>query len=220
MGESALEKQKGPVEDLNFFDGILYINLERRQDRKRRILGELKRLHVHPSKIHRINAIHDPANGHRGCALSHQKALDFAIEKKWNNLLILEDDCVFSKEEEVQKAMRALISLENGWDAFLFGGDLALSEEASFSDLLRVRKALRAHAYAVQSHYFPQLRSCYEEAIESMQNILFFFDSLPFAIDRRWQLLQRDDRWYAPKKLVAFQGSSFSDICCMDLFER
>ena len=207
-------------EGLNFFDGLLYINLEQRLDRKKRILLELKRLCVQPSKIHRIDAFYDPFNGHRGCAKSHRKALDFAIEQRWKNVLILEDDCVFSEGRSVGRAVQSLQRLNDDWDGFLFGADLALTTTWPSTGIFRVLKALRTHAYAVNGPYFPILRSCFEDACQSMKNILFFFDAEIFAIDRRWQLLQRDDRWYAPKNLVAVQGKSFSDICHMDLMER
>ena len=211
----------GPLqEDLNFFDGILYINLPHRQDRKKRILQELQKLCVQSSKIHRIDAFYDPFNGHRGCAKSHRKALDFAIEQKWKNVLILEDDCVFSEGKSVKCAVEALKSLKSDWDAFLFGGNFYVAKECSSPALLRVYDAQRAHAYAVQGPYFPILRNCYEEAITGMKNILFFFDTLQWCLDQRWKLLQASDRWYTPKQSVAFQGESFSDICYMDLMER
>jgi hypothetical protein len=208
-------------ETLNFFDAVLYINLDHREDRKNHLLQELYRLQVDPHKIHRMRAHLDPLNGHRGCALSHKEALDFAILKKFKKVLILEDDCVFSKKtKEVALAIKRLKNLKENWDAYLLGGDLASCEESAYSGTVRVRKALRAHAYAVQGKYLPFLRDCFEESYQNLKNCFYFFDALELAIDRRWQLLQREDRWYAPQKLVAFQGESFSDICYLDLMER
>ena len=80
---------------LNNFDAIAYINLKHRKDRKNHILKELKRLKVDKKKLHRVEARFTPFNGHLGCALSHIDALDFAIKKNLNNILILEDDCFF-----------------------------------------------------------------------------------------------------------------------------
>jgi GR25 family glycosyltransferase involved in LPS biosynthesis len=200
------------ADSFNFFDGILYINLDHRKDRKKRILRELERLHVPRPKIHRIAGCYDPLNGHRGCVESHRKALAFASQKKWKTVLILEDDCVFGARSAVEKAVQALKRLNNDWDAFLFGGKFFLLEECQAPGLARVFDAQNAHAYAVQSDYIPILDQCYKEACEGMKQILFFFETREWALDIRWKLLQRKNRWYTPKKPVAFQGPSFSDI--------
>ena len=85
--------------NLNFFNAIVYINMDHRTDRKNSIQSELKRLKVKPSKINRISGYKDSFNnGVRGCAKSHLAALDLSIEKRWENVLILEDDCIFSKK--------------------------------------------------------------------------------------------------------------------------
>jgi len=42
---------------LNFFDGIIYINLDYRIDRKTEILNELKKFPIKQNKIHRIDEI-------------------------------------------------------------------------------------------------------------------------------------------------------------------
>ena len=67
---------------INKFDGILYINLAKRKDRLKSIENELIRIGASfsNSKIFRIDAILDKKNGHRGCALSHLKAVNFAID--------------------------------------------------------------------------------------------------------------------------------------------
>ena len=88
------------MSSINKFDGILYINLKNRKDRLESIENELIRIGANfsSSKIFRIDAILDKKNGHRGCVLSHLKAVNFAIEKKWKNVLILEDDAIFIKD--------------------------------------------------------------------------------------------------------------------------
>lgn len=79
----------------DFFDGILYINLERRSDRPNIIKRQLRQFSLRRDKVFRIEAVIDELNGARGCVLSHIRALSFAIEKNGQHVLILKDDCIF-----------------------------------------------------------------------------------------------------------------------------
>ena len=106
---------------LNLFDGILYINLEMRKDRKTKIKREFKKVGLHPDKIHRIEGLLDELNGTRACAYSHAEALDFAIRQGWKNVLILEDDCLFVKPLSVinNYIHTFFEQFEENWDVFL-----------------------------------------------------------------------------------------------------
>ena len=85
---------------LNSFDKILYINLEHRKDRKKQILEVLKKQGVKDSRIKRIDAIREKYNGHIGCCKSHIKALEYAKQKKYNHVIIFEDDFVFTRSKK------------------------------------------------------------------------------------------------------------------------
>lgn len=107
---------------LNLFDGILYINLEMRKDRKTKIKREFKKVGLHPDKIHRIEGLLDELNGTRACAYSHAEALDFAIRQGWKNVLILEDDCLFVKPLSVinNYIHTFFEQFEENWDVFFW----------------------------------------------------------------------------------------------------
>ncbi len=197
----------------NSFDGTIYINLQHRTDRKLLILDQLKRQNVSTEKIHRIDAVFDPLNGHRGCALSHIKALDYAIEKRWKNVLILEDDCTFTREEEKSREILSKFrsTLENEWDVFLIGGRILSFGKTPMKGINKAYSARCSHAYVVNSHYFKKLRSLYEASVDLMKNELFFIDAIPHAIDNKWDTLMEQDRWYF-MEIFAQQCASFSDI--------
>src|SRR5947207_2762710 len=112
-----------PQLGLNFFDGILYINLAIRPDRRKEIERELKKVSADPNKQFWIEGDYDELNGVRGCVNSHIRALNFALEKQWKNVLILEDDCKFVKNQTgidsyIQEFIR---HFKNDWDVFFLG---------------------------------------------------------------------------------------------------
>ena len=79
-----MEKREG----LDLVDGIVYINLEHRLDRREKLLKELSRLQVSYPEVVRISAFHTPMNGRKGCILSHITALEVAEEKGADGLAL------------------------------------------------------------------------------------------------------------------------------------
>lgn len=70
---------------------IIYINLERRTDRRQQLERELQNLRVPATQIERFPAIaHE--NGLLGCGESHLAVLQRARAEGWPNVLVLEDD--------------------------------------------------------------------------------------------------------------------------------
>lgn len=199
---------------LNLFDGILYINLDFRQDRKELIEQELEKVGVLREKRHLIQGFYDPLNGTKGCAQSHLQAVHFALEKNWKNVLILEDDCLFVKtlNDINQYVMTFFQTFKNNWDVFLLGGRIRKYEATHHPSYIFARSSLRAHAYAVNRLYLFNLKKHFEKTCASMENDLFFIFSLDKALDRQWVKLQAKDRWVAGRELIAQQRPSFSDI--------
>ena len=76
-----------------FIEKVIYINLEKRKDRRVAIEKQLL-LYFPSNKIVRFNAFFNE-RGYVGCSQSHIGALQMAINHKWKNCLILEDDIVY-----------------------------------------------------------------------------------------------------------------------------
>ncbi len=198
---------------LNYFDAIIYINLDHRTDRNEALLKELDRLQVAKGKIHRISAHFEPLNGHKGCALSHSKAAQYAIDQGFKNALILEDDFIsLSSRADIEKIIEHFTSsLGLNWDVFLIGGTVQHFEKTSLSGINRALFSQCAHAYAINNHYFKTLATMFLYCYKQMENDLFFIDSPKNAIDYKWNLLMAKDRWYF-NEIFAQQGPSYSDI--------
>jgi len=198
---------------INYFDKIFYINLDHRKDRKEKLLKQLKKLDVKQEKIIRIPAILDLLNGQRGCALSHIKALDLAIEKNLKNILILEDDCEFVQPKfSINSLIKYFFQNIQKWDVFFLGSDIAQFEKTKYEKINRILKSYLAHAYAVNRHYMETLKKCFEESYFLLKKEVFFNQKFDFAIDKHWNYLQKKDKWYMLNSLIAKQSMSYSDI--------
>lgn len=199
---------------LNRFDRIFYINLFHRKDRKEQIESQLKHLGVSKDKIIRIEACHNILNGHKGCAKSHIDALDLAIKYRLDNVLILEDDMVFSKvQSEVNDYIERFFTfIKNEWDVFFLATNVIEYEATSFDFIKRVKKSMCAHAYAINRSYFSKLRHCFAQAYEAMGDDEVFMDTEHKAIDKCWMSLQNFDRWYIGQTPLGYQAKSYSDI--------
>ena len=199
---------------LTQFDGIVYINLNRRTDRKEALLSELKHLRVDPSKIHRIEAVDDPLNGVKGCLHSHLKALDFVESQGWKRGLILEDDAIFLFPVEKIEGETELFfrDFEGLWDVYLLGGRYKCAYHTFRDEIYRIYDSIRAHAYCVHPDYFSKLRACFYEGVKIMENHLFYSQSLSYGLDVLWRKLQQKDRWFAPRDPLINQSEGMSDI--------
>lgn len=80
-------------------DKIIYINLDKRIDKLEEINNELKNYNLY-DKAERFSAVYH-SSGTVGCGKSHLSVLKMAKERKYKNILILEDDFYFvvSKDE-------------------------------------------------------------------------------------------------------------------------
>lgn len=197
---------------LNLFDGIVFINLNIREDRKEEIEQQLNQVNV--QKAHRIEAYYDELNGTRGCVYSHIKALDFALDQGYKNVLVLEDDCIFIKNQnEINSYINTFFEhFQDNWDVFFLGTKILFSEKSTHSDFLRVTGSLRAHAYAVNRNYLLKLRNHFVDTYEDLRKDLFFIFSHSKALDKKWHELQKMDRWFVGRDMIAQQRTSFSDI--------
>jgi|TARA_R110000782_G_scaffold22963_9_gene60495 glycosyl transferase family 25 len=87
---------------------ILYINLDHRTDRKEHMERSLQGYNYE-----RVSAIEDK-DGYIGCAKSHIKCIEIARARKYQRVIILEDDFMFYKDNNFKN-----ISLPETFDIFL-----------------------------------------------------------------------------------------------------
>ena len=103
-----------------FFDAIYCINLARETARWREVTARFTRLGI-LHRVRRFEAIPAQPNHHIGCGLSHRAVVEEASRHGLENLLVLEDDVVFTTDviEGLQTALQELRGRE--WKMLYLG---------------------------------------------------------------------------------------------------
>jgi len=183
-----------------FVDKVVYINLDHRKDRRESIT---KQLEVFPSeKVIRFPAIRED-KGAIGCTKSHIAIVEMAIENKWKNVLILEDDAIWNKFEEGYARLEKLIT--NPYDVIVFGSTLTEYDKETY----KMHRGHTTTSYLVNSHYYETLLANYKYGLKMLLETGL---CRIYAIDRFWQHLQNKDNWYCIIPCLMYQTPSMSDI--------
>jgi len=173
-------------------DHVLYINLESREDRKTSIEKTLSCF----SNVERIDAISNKY-GCLGATRSHIKALEYAISKNWNHVLIVEDDMVWIKNDTIE-----IIETILDYDVIVFAG----IDVDHNSVTHKLHKCNCAGAYLVSQKYYKTLLQNFREGCSLLENELnkhlrFGLKQekrrdVLYRIDIWWHSLQQRDNWY------------------------
>jgi len=181
-----------------FVDKIVYINLSHREDRKRDILAEFTNVEMPLEKVERFDAI-KMQNGAIGCTMSHIGVLKMAIEKGWNNYIVLEDDAQW---------MNFPIAYENlskslNYDVVILGGSVPRFNND------KLVYCQTTTGYLVNNHYYQTLLANFEEGLK---NLMATEIKNSFAIDMYWNNLIQADNWTLLRPCLVNQRPGFSDI--------
>ena len=180
---------------------IIYINLDSRVDRNKRILNELSIFD--PKMITRISAVNNSERPKFGCMLSHLKALKLARERDYPNILILEDDIVWT--ETVKKGYEVFKKLiNNPYDVIMLGGTSARFNPTTFA----LEFAYGTHAYLVNKSYYNTII----DEVEKLSKIENPTRNVNDAIDIQYSHLQRIHKWFIVAPPMIIQGKSYSNI--------
>lgn len=195
----------------DFVDGVIYINLEHRSDRREIMQTFFKESGIPLEKVVRFNAIPHEI-GAIGCLQSHLEALRLAKKNQWKNVLILEDDLKWIGGYD---RLEELIELPK-WDVILLLGYYRKY------DFPRVYFSTNAGAYLVNYEYYDILlknrEECYSQLmLRTSYNILrrrtlLYDPEQYFRNDTYWQLLMERDSWYGLNPCICTQIDGFSDV--------
>lgn len=185
---------------------IIYINLEHRKDRRAHIESELLKFFP-KEKIIRLNATyHD--NGHLGCAISHITAIQYAIENKLQNVLIVEDDFTFNVDKEVL-GEKIKYLFEREFNICLFGANIQKARKLD-PHLCEIIEASTASCYLVNSFFFEKLFETFKEAVKLLSKT---GNHRRYAIDQHWKQLQGiNSNFLVFFPSLGYQQPSYSDI--------
>lgn len=156
---------------LDFFERVSIINLPSRADRLRALRGELRRVGFDidnpkvtiPFAPEPADANGFPSRGVYGNFLSHLAILESAYQDGLQNVLVLEDDAIFSARFRTCPMVETLSS--QPWDICFIGHALKLAPAPS--GFLRSDAPFKwAHCYAVNRSAMPRLVDYLKATIE------------------------------------------------------
>lgn len=192
-------------------DKVVYINLNKRKDRRVRIARQLKAIGVPREKIVRFEAIEE-APGYIGCIKSHILVLQMAQQNGWKNVLILEDDMVFHDDIQTKQRIDLFLSSlqQINWHVALLAAHYDnVVPLKSVDYIVKPQYAWCACAYIVNSDYYATLIDNYAE---SLQGLLAGGVPQCWALDVRWNSLIKRDRWLGIFPNAGYQAADKSDI--------
>jgi glycosyl transferase family 25 len=186
-------------------DGIFYINLDHRADRREEIEAELTKAGI--TNFERFPAIRSNP-GIIGCGLSHLAVLKLARSRGYRNVLIFEDDFEFLVDRETfWKYMEDLFKEVKSYDVIMLAYYAPQTEP--FSALVqKVKEAQTASGYLVHSKFYDALITLYEDAIPKLVDTGEHWN---YANDQVWKLLQPISEWYSTTTRIGKQRASMSD---------
>ena len=195
-------------------DKIIYINLEKRKDRKQEIENELNKFNL---QFERFDAI-ERKMGLAGCGYSHLNVLKLAKSRNYKNILILEDDFMFLiSKEEFEQELESFFNTVQNFDVCMISYNVQKDEQIpNNTTAKRVIEASTASGYIVNNHYYDTLIELYEHNIPILEKTGIHW---VYANDQIWKSLQIKDRWCYIIKRIGKQRPSFSDNagCYVDL---
>lgn len=204
-----------------FIDAIYFINLNTRKDRKDKIEEELRKILKRESLYDDLKPLVIPyiternkQSGSLGCSQSHIACIEDAIEKKFQNFLILEDDFYFQYDEKYyQTLLDIFFNLQLKWDVLFLGCKVNEYDITNFPIIIRVKESLSSTAYIVNrdyamEHLLPNIKKGAKLLEKSKKS-----KKPKYHIDLYWRSLQKKHLWYtfAPY-VLGWQRMDYSDI--------
>jgi GR25 family glycosyltransferase involved in LPS biosynthesis len=184
---------------------IIYINLDRRVDRRLQIEAELSKMGLIGERFAAIDHI----NGGIGCAQSHISILKMAISEDLDNILIFEDDFQFCVNKETfYRNIHSFFNSKKTYDILMLSYNLKQSEP--YNDIVGyARNVQTASGYIIHKRFYKTLLANFEECLLKLHASNEY---KLYAIDQYWKQLQKDAEWFYFITRIGFQRRSYSDI--------
>lgn len=181
----------------------VYINLDRRVDRRQQFEAECTRMGLEverfPAVEHAVPAI--------GCTRSHLEVLKLARARGYPSVIVFEDDFDF----HIPRAELDMIlaALPEDYDVVML--DYYINASTPYSDaFVRIQDAQAASCYIVHARFYDALIANLEEAVR-------LYEANPhchwlYIGDQYWKHLQPHSHWYASLRRAGRQRPGYSDL--------
>ena len=185
---------------------VMYINLQKRLDRKKSVINELQKINV-------TNPIYFKAieleNGALGCSMSHLKCVETAKKNNFEYVFICEDDIEFLDPSLFLSQLKQFIESDINWDVVLVAGNNMIPYMPVNNNCIKIFNCQTTTGYIVKQHYYDKLINNFKTGI---QKLIKEPNNNAFKIDKYWFSLQREDNWYLIIPLTIVQKEDYSDI--------
>ena len=189
-------------------DKIIYINLNKRSDRKDEIENELNNFNLN---YERFAAIENAEFGTLGCLQSHLAVLKLARERGYKNVLILEDDFTFLvSKEEFEKNLTQFFDSNIEYNVCMISYKLMKQRDTPYDFLWKSIEVQTGSGYIVNANYYNKLIDLYEWAMPKLAETKMHW---VYASDQIWKQYQPHDNWFCFKTRLGKQRESYSDNC-------
>ena len=193
-----------------YFDKIYCINLDRRPDRWEHFLNQSKKFNV--PNFERVSAIDGTLidvskyntnlnNGEIGLVLTTIGIFEDSIKNNYENILILEDDCVF--EDEMKNVDLFFQNLPENWDMIYFGGNH--NTHGGYEQPQIVNDFVKKVLYTYSSHMVGFNKKIFNKILSLMK-------TYQFQVDIVYSRLQKENNCYTFYPRLSTQLVDYSDI--------
>ena len=186
----------------DFFDDILCINLEYRNDRKLQSQEFFQKLNI-PAKFFTVKK-HEKG-GRYGCFDSHIKVLQYAYDNDYENILVFEDDFIptIGYDENIIKNAIEFMQTNKDWDIFYLGYSFIKFQNGSIRTIFNSPNyekniiqfnPLLTHALCYNKRAIKNILDTYDQYIGIIQydEFLAYYSKinnyciLPLMFDQNW----------------------------------
>ena len=195
----------------DYIDVIYYINLDKREDRKKEFLEEMKKIGINSNKIVRIPAIYIPEKGDLGCSKSHIKTLELFIKSPHKNCIIFEDDFEFTlNKEEMNNIINKFFQRNIDYDILMLSSnDIVTPEDTEYNFLKKIINSQTTSGYILNKNFAKEILQNFKEGSILLENN---HDNKEYVLDQHWKSLQQNTDWYVFNPKLGKQRESYSDI--------
>jgi glycosyl transferase family 25 len=221
-------------------DNVYLINMDKDKERLKNVTKELDKFNI---KFERISGINPKiltnkqknkyvtnfcqkycSNGAIGCGLSHFKIYEDVLKKKYNNVIVLEDD-IYLTDDFLQILNDVLNELPNDYD-ILYIGSFGLSDLDQYYDynillkLVANNKKIILNKNNIYVPEFPLGTHAYIISNNGCKKILKYLNKINFHIDWQIALNKKYLNIYATNKKIVYQNWENSNNSNMLAFPK
>jgi GR25 family glycosyltransferase involved in LPS biosynthesis len=206
----------------SIFDKIIFIHCTHRKDRYENIQNFIKKFNL--TNYYILEATYLPENGAKGCSHSHYRAMCFAKENNFKNVLILEDDYWIDEDVDiVNKKLEETFKIPK-WDVIMltWGNTSPIERSVQVTDNLRKLTHKKygwtsTLAYAVNSSFFYILKN---DFLRSHNTLSDKYEKSLYFCDMIWRYAQLKYDWFIIYPKIGWEKDEIESLIDINRFQK